>query len=407
MNATNVVVSTLTASSIVGVSFGATGPTGPIGQVAQNSYTAAGTSQTFTGAASPVPVVWTTADLTQTTGSTLIASLGNGLFQNNNSVTVPVLIEYTLYFNSTGGGSSYINMGPSNSNYALNTNYALNFAMTNQNTVSFTILIPAGYYFFIMYNDANTVSLQPASRLSYTLLVAGQQGATGQTGTIGPTGPVGQSAVLSATPSTTQAITSNMTTIVNWGTGASINTDATQSTGITGLTYNNGVFTNGTANTIPVLVEYTIILNASGSGSTYIGVNGGTNTFGTLLTTTNIFTNSFSVLLTPGSTVAVYYTDSGNVTIQTSSRITLVLLTAGSAGATGYIGPTGPVGQVTSLSVYPTTSQSILANTPTVINWGSTLSSQTTGQLGVSYAAGLFTNITNACLLYTSPSPRD
>ena len=324
-------------------------------------------------------------DTTQSTGITGIIYNGNGQFINTNFVTIPVLIEYTLMLDATGGGSTYISLNGT-------ANYAQVLTTTNQITNSFTLLVPPTQSFYVYYTDNSIINIQTTSRISLTLLTAGQQGATGQTGPTGPTGPVGQVTTLSVYPTSTQSILANTPTLLLWG-----STLASQTTGLMGISYAAGSFTNTTINTLPLLLQYTIFLNTTANGSIHIGINGGANAFGTMLTSANVFSGSFSILLTPGSTVGIYYTDVGPVTMQTTSQLSITLLTAGGQGATGQTGCTGPQAAAALLSY--TASGSQVINSPSslvAVTWnGSPDTLQSTGTTGLSPpSSGLFTNNT-------------
>ena len=390
---------------------GPTGLTGPAGGQVSIVSRIPATTQAISGNTITL-IQWATADLNQTIGNTGL-TYASGLFTNSGQTTIPLLIEYTIALNTTGNGSSYIGI---NGGLSASNTFGVSLNTTNIFSNSYTILLPAGSTVGIYYIDANSVTVQTTSRVSATLLTAGQQGATGYTGVtgltgaIGPTGPtgqtgatgqtgvqgatgvtgpVGQVSLLSRTPGTTQTLVANTPTIVQWATS-----DATQTVGNVGLNYVGGVFTNGTLNAIPLLIKYTIILNTTGNGSTYIGLNGGltsATTFGTYLTSTNIFTNSYTILLQPNATIAVYYMDVNAVTIQTTSRVSITLLTAGQQG---------PVGAVSMASYVPTVTQSITAATLTVVNFGTTDTTQLAGSTGLVYnaATGLFTNGTAATL---------
>jgi len=300
------------------------------------------------------------------------------LFTNSTASTLPLLFEWQVLLNTTGGGATYLKVGA--------TTYASMLTDNNSFTNSFVLLLPPSQSVGVYYMDASSVTVQTASRVTATLLVAGM-GPTGQQGV------VGQIATLSQTPTATQAIPAITNTLLLWGT-----TDVNQSQGTTGLSYSAGLYTNTTGNTLPLLVEYTLIFNTTGNGSSYIGINGPGNAYGAMIHTTNVNSNSFSVLLTPGSTLGIYYTDNTTPTFQTTSRISLSLLVAGQPGSTGPTGIQGPVGQVTTLSQNPATTQVIPATTLTTLLWGATDANQSQGATGLTYAAGLYTNTTPTTL---------
>jgi hypothetical protein len=357
---------------------GFTGPTGPSGQVAILSVTPT-TTQTLVSNTVTV-VKWGTTDASQSVGNTgLVYSSVTGLFTNSTTVPLPLLIEYSMILDITGKGSTYIGVGATPTSYAAMLNEANIF------TNSYTIVLPAGQTFGIYYSDLGTPVIQTTSRLTVSILSAGQVGPTGKAGNTSVVG------VLSATPTTTQAVTAATNTLVLWN-----STDTAQSMGLTGLSYSAGLFTNTASETVPILVEYAIELSITGGGASYIAVNGSANAYGRLLNDTNIFSNSYVVLLPPSGTLGIYYTDNNATVIQTGSRITLTLLLAGM----GQTGPQGPVGQSAVWSVTPSTTQAISASTETVIRWGTTDTTQTYGNIGLTYSSGtgLFTNITGGFL---------
>jgi hypothetical protein len=227
-----------------------------------------------------------------------------------------------MFVSVTGGGYTAIGINGTSTVYG--GRYNDNIAITN----SYTILLGAGATLGIYYMDNAATTLLTSSQLSITLLTAGPQGVTGP---LGPTGPVGQTAVLSVTPASLQTIAASASlTVVNWGT-----TDSTQSVGTTGLSYSAGVFTNTTASTLPLLIEYNIYLNTTVGGYSVIGINGSTSVYGGQYNDSNNFTNSFTILLTPGSNVGVYYMDNTSVIVQQTSRLSFTLLSVGPQGPTG------------------------------------------------------------------------
>jgi len=242
----------------------------------------------------------------------------------------------------------------------------------------------------------------------------GNPGIAANTGATGPAGNLATVGIQSVYPSTTQTIaTANLLTAVLWG-----STDATQSNGITGLVYNAGVFTNTTSTTMPLLIDYTVYLNTTLGGYSLIGINGTTTVYGGTYNDTNWFTNTYTILLTAGSTVGIYYMDNGNPVIQTSSRCTITLLVAGPqgptgsgatglqgvtgfTGITGIQGPTGSAGTVGIQTVYPSVTQTIATpSTLTAVSWGTIDSNQSIGVIGLTYSSGtgLFTNSTSATM---------
>lgn len=144
-----------------------------------------------------------------------------------------------------------------------------------------------------------------------------------------------------------QAIPAPTSASVLWNTS---DTSKSLNTSILGAPNGSGLFTNTTNMTLPVLVEYTLQLNTTGNGSTFFQLGGTAS----VLTMSNIITNSFVVTKIPGASMAVYYYDNNAVTIQkTYSRITVVVLQVGRP--TGSTGPTGPTGSAGSTGSTGTT----------------------------------------------------
>jgi hypothetical protein len=368
---------------------GQTGPVGlqgPVGQVAVLSSVPLTTQSV--GANTLSTVLWGSVDATQTTGTTGLtytSTVGamNGTFINNTINTLPILVQYSVVLNVTGSGYSYIGVTSATNVF---TSYGLTYNDINSFTNAFTILLTPGASVGVYYTDNVATVVQTTSRISLTLLTAGPQG---------PTGPAGQITKLSVTPSTTQSIPSNALTLVAWN-----NTIASQTTGTTGLTYANGLFTNSTALTIPLLVDYSMFVSYTGGGYTAIGINGTSTVYGGRYNDNVAITNSFTILLTAGSTLGIYYMDNAATTLQTTSHLSLTVLTAGPQGSTGSTGLQGPVGQVTTLAVTPTASlQTIPASASlSLVTWGTTDVAQSTGTTGLSYSAGVFVNTTATTL---------
>jgi len=286
------------------------------------SYTAGG-AQTI--ASSTITLLtWPTQDVSQTVGA-IGLTYSAGQFTNNTGSTLPLLVEYTVFLNTSMGGYTVLGVNGTSSTYG--TTYGGTYTTTNGFKNSFTVLLAPAATLGVYYSDNGTATVSSSSRVSLTLLAAGPQGATGLTG---PVGAVGQVATWSIAPTTTQSITANSLTAVNWGT-----TDATQTQGTTGLTYAAGLFTNGTALPLPILVEYSMFLNVTGGGYTMIGINGTALSYGGRYNDNVAVTNAFTVLLAPGATLGVYYMDNANTVIQTTSRLRLTLLVSGAVGPTG------------------------------------------------------------------------
>jgi hypothetical protein len=365
---------------------GGTGYTGPAGAGGPVAILSAVPSTTQTVSANTLSLVrWGSIDTTQSTGETGLAytsTLGpmNGTFINNTANTLPVLVQYSLVLNLTGSGYSYVGVTSATSIF---TSYGITYNDTNGFANSYTVLLTPGASVGVYYTDNVATDVQPTSRISLTILTAGAQG---------PTGPTGQVTKWSVKPSVVaQSIPSNVLTLVTWG-----STIVSQTVGITGLAYTEeGLFTNNTSATIPLLVDYSMFVSYTGGGYTAIGINGSTTVYGARFNDNVAITNSFTVLLSPGSTIGIYYLDNAATTLLNTSHLSLTILTAGPQG------PTGPSGQVTTLSVTPTASlQTIPASvTLSLVIWGSTDTTQSTGSTGLLYNAGVFTNTLSTALL--------
>ena len=370
-----------------GAAGGGTGPTGIAGVTGPpGSPVAVLSSVPLTtqsvGANTLSTVLWGNVDATQTTGTTGLtytSTVGamNGTFINNTINTLPILVQYAIVLSATGSGYSYVGVTSATNVF---TSYGIVYNDTNGFANSFTVLLTPGSSVGVYYTDNVATVVQTTSRISLTLLAAGQQG---------PTGPAGQVTKLAVTPSSTQSIPSNALTLISWGL-----TIASQTTGTTGLTYANGLFTNSTALTIPLLVDYSMFVNVTGGGYTVIGINGTSTVYGGRYNDNVAITNSFTVLLTAGSTLGIYYMDNAATTLQTTSQLNLTVLTAGPQGPTGCTGIQGPVGQVAILSRTGALQTIPASASLALVTWGSVDVSQSTGTTGLSYTAGTFTNTT-------------
>jgi len=378
------VVQTTSRVSLAVLTAGQQGPTGPqgqLGQVAKWSINPSAATQSIPSNALTL-VTWGSTIVSQTTGTTGL-TYGAGLFTNNTSSALPLLVDYAMFVSVTGGGYTVIGINGTSTTYG--GRYNDNIAITN----SFTVILPVGATLGIYYMDNAATSLLNTSQLNITLLVAGPQGLLGPTGPIGPNGQV---AVLSATPTASlQTISaSSSLSVVTWGT-----TDAAQSVGTTGLTYSAGLFTNTTGSTLPLLVEYNLNLNTTLSGYSAIGINGSSSVYGGLYNDSNSVSNSFTILLTAGSTVGVYYMDNTTVIVQQSSRITFTVLIAGQQGPTGASqwGLTGSAlyyaGNVAVGSINSMTVSQGSAGTNTIIGTNALMNNTTGGNnMVVGYNAG-------------------
>ena len=353
---------------------GSVGPTGPgaiTGMIAIVSQTAAGT-QTL-AAATPTLIQWPTVDAAQTTGSSGLGYAA-GLFMNNTTMALPILVEYAVFLNATGYGASYIAVnGPANA-------YATIYNDVNAFTNSYTIYLQPTQTIGIYYTDNGTPTIQASSRVTMTILSVGQAGPTGAS-------PSALVATLSLTAAGQTIPAGGTGTLVQWGA-----IDATQTQSALGLSYTlpTGLLTNMTPAPLPLMVEYSVLLSTTSGGSSFIGIStaGVVTPYGPMMNDTNGFANSFTVLLPAGSGLGVYYMDNATTVVQTSTRLRVTLLMA----AYGPTGQTGPMGQVATLAVTPTTVQSITATTTTLLLWGTTDATQSQNLAALTYAAGQFTN---------------
>jgi hypothetical protein len=364
---------------------GGTGYTGPAGQVGQVSIISAIPLTTQSVAANTLTtVLWGSTDTAQSvgeTGLTYTSTVGamNGTFINNTGNTIPILVQYSIVLDVTGSGYSYVGVTSSSSLFKT---YGLTYNDSNGFANSYTVLLTPGASVGVYYTDNVATIVQTASRISLTLLIAGSQG---------PTGPIGQVTKWSVKPSVaTQPIPSNALTLVTWGT-----TVNSQTSGITGLVYSLGLFTNNTTSTMPLLVDYSMFVSYTGGGYTAIGIDGTTNVYGARYNDNVAITNTFTVLLAPGAALGIYYLDNAATTLLDTSHLSLTVLTAGPQG------PTGASGQVTTLAVTPTSSlQTIAASVSvTLVTWGSVDATQSAGVTGLLYNAGTFTNSLSTPLL--------
>ena len=323
------------------------------------------------------------ADANQSTGTTGL-TYASGVFTNATTSVMPVLVEYSILTDVTGGGASFVGVTPSGGSL---TKYGSMLNENNSFVNSFTVLLAANATFAVYYMDNLACNIQTTSRIT----------ATPMTGAQGATGPIGNVSMVDYTASGSQVVTSSIS-LLTWP-----NTDSTQTFGNIGLgpgTY-SGQFINNTSSNLPLFIEYSVFLNTTLGGYTTIGINGTNTTYGTefggTYTTTNGFNNSFTLLLPPAASFGVYYTDNGTATIQ-NARLSITLLTAGGQGATGATGPMAPTVSSTIVSLIPATTQAISASALTLVNWATldTVQSSTTlGAMGLTNASGAFTNTTS------------
>jgi hypothetical protein len=245
--------SRITFTLLMAGALGPTGVMGPVGAVSQISYTTQGGSQSITPITTMNTVIlWPYYDSTQSTGNTAF-SYAAGLFRNNNLGAITVLVEYTLNLITTGGGYAAI---------GLNGYTALFGGMFNDNngaSNSCTVLVPTGATIGLYYMDNQTTVVATTSRITITVLVAGQQGATGMTGSVG-TGPTGLIGVTGYTGPAQWTAT---------GSTGPYNTTLTYSQGFVGIgvgpTGANFLQSNGgaTAGTGSITPQYTLDINGS------------------------------------------------------------------------------------------------------------------------------------------------
>jgi len=127
-------------------------------------------------------------------------------------------------------------------------------------------------------------------------------------------------------------------------------------------------------------VEYSVLLNVSGGGMTFIGVDGSTlaNAYGFCSNSANMLSNSYTFILPATKSFGIYYSDLSGVTVQTTSRIMVTALTAGgqgptgpsqglqgNTGATGLTGPTSPWSLVGNVVSYASGNVGIGLSNPT------------------------------------------
>ncbi|XP_046454870.1 mucin-19-like [Daphnia pulex] len=192
-------------------------------------------------------------------------------------------------------------------------------------TTLFGVLVPPNGTIALYYieNAGTSVTIKVESTITLSLIIAGTQGPTGVTGP-----GLTSSTMSSFTLGSVQAIPAPTSASVLWKTS---DTSKSLNTSILGAP------------------------NGSGNGSTFFQLGGtASGVFGSVLTMSNIITNSFVVTKIPGASMAVYYYDNNAVTIQTTySRITVVVLQVGRP--TGSTGPTGPTGSAGSTGSTGTT----------------------------------------------------
>ena len=141
-------------------------------------------------------------------------------------------------------------------------------------------------------------------------------------------------AVITRYPASEQLVPVSTSTLLLWGT-------ADSSIGSTGLTYSSGLFTNSTLGSIKVDVDYSLILQDQGDGTTYLGVqrNGAFTTYAVAPVFITPLQNGATIVLAPSESVGVYYMDNNGATVLTTSRVSCTVRTT---GATTYPLPVAP-----------------------------------------------------------------
>jgi hypothetical protein len=122
------------------------------------------------------------------------------------------------------------------------------------------------------------------------------------------------------TPLVLQIIPVSLITLIQWG-------QTNHTTGSTGLTYASGLFTNGTSYPIMVRVEYTLLFQQLGDGSSFVGINGLPHDVRPNAST--MASATYAATLAPGNTLGIYYMDNGSPILQTASTLTLTITTVG------------------------------------------------------------------------------
>ena len=213
---------------------GLMGPTGPALPSSVLSYTVGGTGQSIPANTSSV-IAYDTQDNAQSLFTTGL-SVSAGVVTNTTTQTLPVLVEYAVQLNVTGGGSSYIQLGGAGSGI-----FATRFNDTNIFTNSYTITLVPNATLAVYYSDNNKVTVLPTySRITLAVLQTGPMGSTGYTGAqgTGTTGPVGP-----------QIVNGNIATV-----DAVYGNDSTASVGgLSYLTVNAAVAAITTGQTVRVL----------------------------------------------------------------------------------------------------------------------------------------------------------
>ena len=211
--------------------------------------------------------------------------------------------------------------------------------------------------------------------------------------------------MLTQTPLTQQTFTTANTAVL-WG-----STIASNSTGIAGLLYsgsggNAGSYTNITTVLMPIEIQYNFIWSTGVAGTTYVNVDGAI--YGLTQYNGYVFSNSATFLLAPNKSFTIYNQNSSpDILLQTNSTIVITSLAVGPQGSTGFTGPTGttgPIGQSAVLTQIPSSAQVFSTSVATIVQWGTTISSNSLGNIAIAYSAplqpvGSFLNTTSEPLV--------
>ena len=175
---------------------------------------------------------------------------------------------------------------------------------------------------------------------------------TGPTGPTGPIGPIGYSSMFSIY-AVSEEIPSNDQNSISWDIN-NINQESTL--GNIGLTYNGSVFTNTTQIPLPILVEYSLEWDLSASSLFTAVLLGSGNTYSPYYYNTlynkpsqNTIVNSATFILVPGESFSIVVSNAPsksetNLTVLSSSLLTITALTTGPQGPSGPTGCTGALG---------------------------------------------------------------
>ena len=190
-------------------------------------------------------------------------------------------------------------------------------------------------------------------------------GPTGSTGPIGPKGAAGEVAMLEVKNSYNLELKAQKNQLLLWNTVINAN-----SIGHTEITVKNGLFTNNSGRTLPILVEYNIGLvnkhcsildpaniNVINQMETYVQLSN-SSIYGDLVTLVSSYTsisNSAIFILGINESFGVYTnTESEHFETTENTKLNITVLTVGQMGPTGPIGEVGlmgPIGQTGKLGL--------------------------------------------------------